>query len=276
MLGVTLAQRMNTEREARISAQHSAVTALQRFRENYNAMPVGIFSMKHIGTLIEHNPTFAEMFPGNGRRSSKIGLNWVELTNLEALKAVKELTSSDRMMDTELAIERPDGKRRWFHVRAVRKVDRYEGWIEEITATYVVVRIWDQRRLVMPLQWFIENPFQNWTRSTSEILGTVLLWVDYRMPVDLIRQEAERLCREAVEWDGRVCVTHVVDAGPQAKQLRVLVSAADAGMAWDLRCKLREQLIDFIQRDYPQYLPRIRAEVSEHEVPASPSIKLEP
>src|SRR5690606_20124986 len=144
------------------------------------------------------------------------------------------------------------------------------------TATYVVVRIWDQRRLVMPLQWFIENPFQNWTRSTSEILGTVLLWVDYRMPVDLIRQEAERLCREAVEWDGRVCVTHVVDAGPQAKQLRVLVSAADAGMAWDLRCKLRDQLIDFIQRDYPQYLPRIRAEVSEHEVPASPSIKFEP
>ena len=134
MLGVTLAQRMNAEREARISAQHSAVTALQRFRENYNAMPVGIFSMKHDGTLIEHNPTFAEMFPGDGRRNSKIGLNWVELTNLEALKAVKELTSSDRMMDTELAIERPDGKRRWFHVRAVRKVERYEGWIEEITA----------------------------------------------------------------------------------------------------------------------------------------------
>src|SRR5690606_21506645 len=84
-------------------------------------------------------------------------------------------------------------------------VENEWGWIEEITATYVVVRIWDQRRLVMPLQWFIENPFQNWTRSTSEILGTVLLWVDYRMPVDLVRQEAERLCREATEWDGRVC-----------------------------------------------------------------------
>ncbi|MFO1301028.1 MAG: EAL domain-containing protein [Burkholderiaceae bacterium] len=132
--GIALAAKLQHEREARISAQHSAVTALQRFRENYNAMPVGIFSMKHDGTLIEHNPTFAEMFPGNGRRNSKIGLNWVELTNLEALKAVKELTSSDRMMDTELAIERPDGKRRWFHVRAVRKAERYEGWIEEITA----------------------------------------------------------------------------------------------------------------------------------------------
>ncbi|MCO5105947.1 MAG: EAL domain-containing protein [Burkholderiaceae bacterium] len=134
MLGVTLAQRMNAERQARISAQHSAVSALQRFRENYNAMPVGIFSMKQDGTLIEHNPTFADMFPSNGRRNSKIGLNWVDLMGSDALKAVEELAASDRMMDTELAVQRTDGKRRWFHVRAVRKADRYEGWIEEITA----------------------------------------------------------------------------------------------------------------------------------------------
>lgn len=142
-------------------------------------------------------------------------------------------------------------------------VENEWGWIEEITATYVVVRIWDQRRLVMPLQWFIEHPFQNWTRSNSEILGTVLLWVDYRMPVDLIREEAQRVCESSDEWDERVCVTQVVDAGSQAQQIRVLVSAADAGQAWDLRCKLREQLIQFIQRDYPQYLPRVRAELSE-------------
>ena len=134
VMSITLAERLRSERAAKLQAQDEALSTLQRFRENYNAMPVGIFSMKHDGTLIEHNPTFAEMFPGNGRRNSKIGLNWVELTNLEALKAVKELTSSDQMMDTELAIERPDGKRRWFHVRAVRKVERYEGWIEEITA----------------------------------------------------------------------------------------------------------------------------------------------
>jgi small-conductance mechanosensitive channel len=141
-------------------------------------------------------------------------------------------------------------------------VENEWGWIEEITATYVVVRIWDQRRLVMPIQWFIENPFQNWTRSNSEIMGTVLLWVDYRIPVNLIRQEAERICQSAAEWDGRVCQTQVVDAGQQAVQLRILVSAADAGMAWDLRCKLREELIHFIQRDYPEYLPRVRAELS--------------
>ncbi|HVL75972.1 MAG TPA: mechanosensitive ion channel domain-containing protein [Noviherbaspirillum sp.] len=134
------------------------------------------------------------------------------------------------------------------------------GQIEEITGTYVVVRIWDQRRLVVPLQWFIENPFQNWTRRTSDILGTVFLWVDYRMPLDVLRTQAQAVCTAAPEWDGRLCLIQVVDTNERAMQLRVLVSAADAGKAWDLRCRLREGLIDFVQRSYPQYLPRLRAE----------------
>jgi len=134
MLGVTLAQRMNAERQARIAAQTSAVSALHRFRENYNAMPVGIFSMKHDGTVIEHNPTFGIMFPVHGSSRSKVGRNWVELTSPEALKAVKKLAASERMMDTELLVDRGDTKRRWYHIRAVRKPDRYEGWIEDITA----------------------------------------------------------------------------------------------------------------------------------------------
>jgi len=134
LVGIALAAKLQLERTARISAQHSAVSALQRFRENYNAMPVGIFSMKPDGVIIEHNPTFAEMFKDVGRNHSKIGSSWVELTSSEALKAVKESTASNRMMDTELAIVRADGKRRWVHVRAVRKTNRYEGWIEDITA----------------------------------------------------------------------------------------------------------------------------------------------
>jgi small-conductance mechanosensitive channel len=135
------------------------------------------------------------------------------------------------------------------------------GHIEEITSTYVVVRIWDQRRMVVPLQWFIENPFQNWTRLSSEILGTVLIWVDYRLPLEPVRKEAERICQAAPEWDGRVCLTQVVEADTRAMQLRVLVSAGDAGRSWDLRCRLREGLIHFIQQDYPEYLPLVRAEV---------------
>jgi small-conductance mechanosensitive channel len=141
-------------------------------------------------------------------------------------------------------------------------VEKEWGQIEEITGTYVVVRIWDQRRMIVPLQWFIENPFQNWTRSSSEILGTVLFWVDYRLPLDAIRKEAERLCQSSPDWDQRVCVTQVVDANERAMQLRVLVSAGDAGKAWELRCKVREGLIDFIQRDYPECLPRLRTDIS--------------
>jgi small-conductance mechanosensitive channel len=137
------------------------------------------------------------------------------------------------------------------------------GHVEEITGTYVVVRIWDQRRMIVPLQWFIENPFQNWTRTNSDILGTVLIWVDYRMPVEPVRNEAERLCREAPEWDGRVCQTQVVEANERAMQLRVLVSAGDAGRAWELRCRVREGLMHFVQRDYPEYLPRIRTDISD-------------
>lgn len=146
-------------------------------------------------------------------------------------------------------------------------VEKEWGHIEEITGTYVVVRIWDQRRMVVPLQWFIEHPFQNWTRTSSEILGTVNLWVDYQLPLDPIRKEVERLCYLAPEWDQRVCVVQVVDANERAMQIRILVSAADAGKSWDLRCKIREGTIDFIQREYPDCLPRVRADIFEQIAP---------
>jgi small-conductance mechanosensitive channel len=142
-------------------------------------------------------------------------------------------------------------------------VEKEWGQIEEITGTYVVVRIWDQRRMVVPLQWFIEHPFQNWTRNSSEILGTVLIWADYRLPLEPVRKEVERLCELAPEWDRRLCVTQVVDAGERAMQLRVLVSASDAGKSWELRCKVREGLIHFIQKYFPECLPRFRADLFE-------------
>lgn len=136
------------------------------------------------------------------------------------------------------------------------------GRIEEITGTYVVLRIWDQRRLIVPLNWFIENPFENWTRHDAEILGTVLLWLDYRLPVDALRAEAERFCQASPEWDGRLVETQVVDANERAIQVRVLVSAADSGLAWKLRCNLREALVAFVQKNYPDCLPRARAEIA--------------
>ncbi len=132
------------------------------------------------------------------------------------------------------------------------------GRIDEITGTYVVVGLWDQRRLILPLQWFIENPFQNWTRHSAELLGQVTLWLDYRAPVPLIRAEAIRLCRAAPEWDGRLVEVQVVDTSAQAIQLRVLVSAANADQAWHLRCRIREGLIAHIARVCPDCLPRLR------------------
>lgn len=135
------------------------------------------------------------------------------------------------------------------------------GRVEEITTTYVVVRIWDLRRLVVPLTYFIEHPFQNWTRQTADILGTVFLYVDYTVPVEEVRQELHRVLKEAPGWDGKVWNLQVTDATDRSLELRALMSAADAGLAWDLRCYVRERLLDFLQRSYPESLPRSRAEL---------------
>ena len=136
------------------------------------------------------------------------------------------------------------------------------GRVEEITGTYVSVRIWDQRRLIVPLQWFIENPFANWTRSSSQIIGAVFLWLDYRMPLAPLREELARIVENAPEWDRRVQVVQVTDTSERAMQLRVLVSSANSGLNWDLRCRVREGLLAFVNERYPQFLPRARAEIS--------------
>jgi small-conductance mechanosensitive channel len=140
-------------------------------------------------------------------------------------------------------------------------VENEWGRIEEITLTYVVVLIWDLRRLIVPINYFIEKPFQNWTRVSADLLGSVFLYVDYTVPLKAIRDELDRLLEQSTLWDRKVKVVQVTDARPTVMEVRVLVSAADAGKAWDLRCELREKLIDFLQQNYPQCLPRMRAEV---------------
>lgn len=147
------------------------------------------------------------------------------------------------------------------------------GRVEEITSTYVVLKIWDERRLVIPLQWFIENPFQNWTRTSASILGTVMLWVDFTLPVNDLREKATAMCKASAHWDGRVCGVQVVETTERTMQIRVLVSAKDSGKAFDLRCELREGLIAWLQKTYPQSLPRVRALVEDLPAPAAPVIK---
>ena len=137
------------------------------------------------------------------------------------------------------------------------------GRVEEITSTYVVMKIWDERRLVIPLQWFIDNPFQNWTRTTSQIVGSVFFWVDYTTDLAPLRNEATRLAQGSKDYDGRVCLLQVVDTSERAMKLRLIVSSPSAGQSWDLCCLVREGVIALMQREQPGALPRLRAEINE-------------
>jgi small-conductance mechanosensitive channel len=134
------------------------------------------------------------------------------------------------------------------------------GRVEEITGTFVVLRIWDDRRLILPLTYFIEKPFQNWTRHDAQLLGSVFVYADYGMPLAPLRAEVERIVKGAPEWDGRFFNLQVTDATERTMQIRVLCTAASSALAFDLRCTVREGLIAFMQREYPQFLPRMRIE----------------
>ena len=134
------------------------------------------------------------------------------------------------------------------------------GWIEEIGTMFVVVRIWDLRRLVLPLSYFLEHSFQNWTRTSADLLGSVFIYTDYTVPVDPLRDELRRICESTKLWRGKVCVLQVSDCEPSTLQLRALMDARNSGDAWDLRCLVREKLVDFIQKSYPGSLPRYRGE----------------
>src|SRR5438876_5449597 len=142
------------------------------------------------------------------------------------------------------------------------------GQIEEITLTYVVVRTWDLRRLVLPITYFVEKPFQNWSRVSTDLLGTVILYLDYQTPIGELRKELKRLVENNPKWDRKVCGLQVTDSKETAIEVRALVSSTDPGKLSDLRCEVREGLIQFLVRDYPESLPRSRNvnEPSEEEI----------
>ena len=142
-------------------------------------------------------------------------------------------------------------------------VENEWGWIEEITLTYVVVKIWDLRRLVVPISHFIEKPFQNWTRTSADILGTVFIYADYTIPIDKLREELTRILKSTDLWDGQVNGLQVTNAKENTLELRALMSAEDSPKAWDLRCLVREKLVTFVQEHYPHCLPRFRTELEQ-------------
>jgi small-conductance mechanosensitive channel len=137
------------------------------------------------------------------------------------------------------------------------------GRVEEITLTYVVVNIWDKRRLIVPTTFFFEKPFQNWTRTTSEILGTVFIYTDYNVPFQALREELTRLLESTPLWDKKVNVLQVTDSKERSVEIRALMSAKDSPTAWDLRVFIREKLIVFLQENYPESLPKTRLVIQD-------------
>jgi small-conductance mechanosensitive channel len=149
-------------------------------------------------------------------------------------------------------------------------VEQEWGKIEELTLTYVAVRIWDDRRLILPTAYFTTKPFQNWTRTGSAVLGTAEIDVDFSAPVEELRTELRHVCEGTELWDGRVCVLQVTDAIGGMVRLRALVSANDAAALWDLRCLVRERLVTYVWERRQDALPRVRAELDAERLPARP------
>lgn len=133
------------------------------------------------------------------------------------------------------------------------------GRVEEISLTHVVIKLWDLRRLVLPISYFIEKPFQNWTRATSDLIGTVYIYVDYNVPTQAIRDELERILKNTSLWDGKVWGLEVTKTTDRTMELRAIMSSTDSDSSWMLRCEVREKLIDFIQSTYPNSFPKVRA-----------------
>ncbi|MCR9064567.1 MAG: mechanosensitive ion channel family protein [Cytophagales bacterium] len=165
--------------------------------------------------------------------------------------------SAQKIMGTllagiQIAITQP------FRIDDAVVVEGEWGWIEEINLTYVVIRIWDKRRLVLPTTYFLDKPFQNWTRNSADIVGSIFIYTDYNVPFDTLRKELTRLLKGSKLWDGKANVLQVTEAKEHSVEIRILVSAHDSPTAWDLRVYIREKMIEFIQTNYPSSFPKTR------------------
>jgi small-conductance mechanosensitive channel len=187
-------------------------------------------AVRHIGTSLLASAGLAGLIVGMAARST--------LTNVIA--GVQVALSQPIRIDDAVVVE---GE--W-------------GWIEEIDASYVVVRIWDLRRLIVPLSYFIEKPFENWTRTRADLLGTVMIYTDFTAPVEEIRRELLRILQSTNLWNGKTWGLQVTDATAGTMQLRALMSARNGPTAFDLRCYVRENLIKFVQERFPNSLPQVR------------------
>jgi small-conductance mechanosensitive channel len=145
-------------------------------------------------------------------------------------------------------------------------VENEWGWVEEINLTYVVIMLWDKRRLVLPTSYFLEKPFQNWTKTNADIIGSVFIYTDYSISVDAIRAELDRLLADCELWDKKISVVQVTDAKVNHMEIRILVSAKNSPTAWDLRVYVREMMIAFIQKNHPESFPKTRIDMINKQI----------
>jgi len=168
------------------------------------------------------------------------------------LASAAKSTASNFLAGLQIALTEP------IRIDDVVVVEGEWGRIEEITSSYVVVRIWDLRRLIVPLTYFIENPFQNWTRESADILGTAFLYVDYSIPVEELREQLNAIVHPAPQWDQKVCVLQVTNLTDRSMEIRCLVSTRNSGDGFDLRCLIREKMIAWIKQNHPNAFPTTR------------------
>lgn len=177
---------------------------------------------------------------------------------------------SNLIAGVQLAVTQP------IRIEDAVTVQNEYGWIEEITATYVVIRLWDLRRLIVPLNFFIQHPFYNWTRQAATTIGSVLLYLDYTAPVDVVRRKAADFVAQANKDNAKVVNVQVTNTSAEAIEVRILVNSDSAGTTGDVCADLRERLIAFLQREHPYALPRRRNEIIDSsprkadEPPATP------
>jgi small-conductance mechanosensitive channel len=161
----------------------------------------------------------------------------------------------------QVAITRP------IRIDDLVEVENEWGWIEDITLTFAIIRIWDRRRLIVPINYFMERPFHNWTSTSSDILSTVFLHVDYSMPIQPLREELDRILEKSSLWNRDLRSILVTDAKEHTLEVRAMATAANGDNSWFLRCEMREKLVEFIQKNYPECLPRVRAELQNSNTP---------
>lgn len=208
-------------------------------------LAIGIISLLALGLIL---------YTFNHTRIWQYGAGLLASAGLAslALGAAAKSTVSNLLAGIQIAFTEP------IRIDDVVIVEGQWGRIEEITAAYVVVCIWNLQRLIVPLTYFIDHPFQNWTRTSANLLGNFYIYADYTCPIEPLREELTRLLKSTPLWDGKVNVLQVTELQQQTMQIRALMSAADSSKLWDLRCLIREKMIDFLQKNYPQCLPKQR------------------